>query len=176
MRKRRLLEPGAEYHVIAMANRGEFIFKSTEMKQLLLKVFMEAKEKYSFKVRNFCIMSNHIHFIITPEKEENLSKILQWILSVFAIRYNRRLGIFGHVWYDRFKSYILSNFQKLLHTFIYICENPVKAGLVNSCWDYSFSGLKHIQEKKYDLIDPPDPSTYLMLFSLSEADRFISSG
>ena len=76
---------GAEYHVTARINRGEFALESKEIKEMFLQTVKRAKEKYLFKLKNFVIMDNHIYFLIKPGKDENLSKIMKWILSVLAI-------------------------------------------------------------------------------------------
>ncbi len=157
MRKPRELYIGAEYHVIAKSNRGEFILESPEVKKLFLDTVIRAKEKYSFQIRDFTIMSNHIHLIMKPGKDESLSKIMQWILSVFAIKFNKYFKLKGHVWYDRFKSVVIDSFKQLLTTFRYICNNPVKAGMVENAEDYVYGALWFIKHKRFKLIEPPDP-------------------
>ena len=102
MRKRRLLVPDSVYHVTMRANRREMILDSSGIKELYLSVLKAAKARYSMQIHNFCIMGNHVHIIIKPGHNENLSAIMQWINSFFAIRYNRVLGCCGHVWGERF--------------------------------------------------------------------------
>jgi len=156
MRKNRILRNNASYHVIARANRKEFIMESKENKDLFLAVLKEAKKRYKFIVKNFCIMGNHVHLIIKPLKKENLSKIMQWILSVFAIRYNKFYNITGHVWYDRFCSKIIEDIRQLITTFRYIAENPVRAGIVNKPDEYKYNGITFIKNKLFDILEPPD--------------------
>lgn len=108
-------------------------------------------------------MSNHIHFIIRPGRDENLSRIMQWILSVFAVAYNRELGYVGHVWRDRFKSRVIETRQQLVSTFNYIARNPVNAGMVSAPVDYEHSGIRHIVEGNYSVVDPPDDLVHLIL-------------
>ncbi len=76
-------------------------------------------------------MDNHIHFILKPLKNESLSSIMQWVLGVFAQKYNRTFDQHGHVWYDRFKSKIIKDFRQYLHTFIYISNNRSRQVLLN---------------------------------------------
>ena len=163
MRKRRVLVCGADYHVVARANRQEFILNSDKMKEMMLDTIKLAKKKYQFKLKNFCIMSNHIHLLIRPGSEENLSRIMQWILSVFAVRYNKTYGHHGHVWYDRFKSTVIESFQQFLHAFQYIMENPVRAGIVRKSIDYPCNGISYIRNKKFDLLEYPDLSIRLCM-------------
>ncbi|MDA3937983.1 MAG: hypothetical protein PF693_01560 [Spirochaetia bacterium] len=56
MRKPREIYIGAEYHVTARINRGEFILESDEVKDLFLDIVKRAKIKYSFKLRSFVVM------------------------------------------------------------------------------------------------------------------------
>ena len=168
MRKPRLLVENGLYHVVARANRKEFIFNSAEIKEMLLAVLEKAKKRFHFSLTNFCIMSNHIHFMISPGKGENLSKIMQWILSVFAVRFNKRFGWCGHVWYDRFKSRILEGLSQFLHTFRYIAENPVRAGMVRFPWDHAYNGIAHIRNRDFHLIEEPLAVLKLLEPSLCE--------
>lgn len=163
MRHPRVLQPGAEYHVVARANRREFIFDSGEIKELFLDVLRKAKKKYAFSVSNFCIMSNHIHLMIRPGPGESLSKIMQWILSVFAARFNRIFGYVGHVWYDRFKSKVIASFRHYLAAFFYIAANPVRANMVDLITEYPFCGVRHIREGDYSVLDPPTDELLLLV-------------
>ena len=156
MRKPRELLNNAEYHVTARINRGEFILESDDIKDLFLHIVERAKKKYSFKIRGFSIMDNHVHFLMKPGKEESLSRIMQWILSVFAMRYNKMFNLKGHVWYDRFNSKIIESFRQLISTFRYICDNPVKADLVKDAQEYEYGSLWFIRHKRFNFIEPPD--------------------
>ncbi len=156
MRKAREITNGATYHVVAQTNRGEFLLDSPMCKEMFLDVLKRAKEKYPFKLKHFCIMSNHIHLLIEPVSNSRLSKLMQWILSVFAVKINKYFGLKGHLWYDRFKSKVIKGFSQYINTFKYISNNPVKANMCKKSRDYRYSGLKHIFEKFFDLVEPPD--------------------
>jgi putative transposase len=134
---------GARYHVTARANRKEMILDAIAMKELFLAVVKRAKGKYDFRLENFCIMGNHFHFVIQPGRDESLSSIMRWILSVFAMAYNKRMGFTGHVWGSRFFSRIIENLKELLQVFEYIDGNPVRANLVEDRWEWRWSGLWH---------------------------------
>ena len=143
MRKPRELREGALYHVTARANRQEMILDGKGMKDLFLEVLTRAKGKYRFRIENFCVMGNHIHLMIRPGSKESLSRILQWVLSVFAMAFNRIHGFTGHVWGCRFFSRIVGGFQQFLKIFQYIDENPVEAHRVDDARDWEYGGLWH---------------------------------
>ena len=155
MRKKRELRNGATYHVYARANRQEFILEKVFVKKMFMEVLERAKKKFKFRILNFCIMGNHVHIMVKPLNDENLSSIMQWILSVFAQKYNRTYELLGHVWYDRFKSKIINNFRQALHTFIYISHNPVKVGIVKNALDYPFCGVGYHPKGGNNIMERP---------------------
>ncbi len=156
MRKARIIQQGATYHIVAKTNRGEFILDSNEMKEMFLSIIESAKRKFCFKLKHFCIMGNHVHLLLEPQKGTSLSKLMQWILSVFALRFNKLFGLYGHVWYDRFKSTIIRTIRQYILTYQYISYNPVKAGLCIKAADYAYSGVNESKRKRFRLRDSHD--------------------
>ena len=155
MRKPRKLQDGARYHVTARANRKEMIFDPDPVKDLFLSVIKRAHRKYDFRIENFCVMDNHFHLIIQPRNGANLSAIMQWIMSVFAMAYNRSRGITGHVWGNRFFSRIIDSLKDFLQIFDYIDGNPVRANRVTDPQDWPHGGLAHIRQGRRDIIEEP---------------------
>ena len=163
MRKRREIQCGATYHVTAKTNRGEFLLNPDEVKDLLYSVILGSRKKYDYKLVNFCIMSNHIHLMIEPAPGTSLSNLMRWILSTFAIRFNKFYGLTGHVWQNRFKSVIVRSFIQFINTFKYISENPVKAGICLNAGNYFYCGLYELKKKCLRLLDPPDDWLKLLI-------------
>lgn len=155
MRKPRKLLKGARYHVIARANRREMIFSSAKIKDLFLTVVKRARGKFDFTIENFCIMGNHFHFIIHPHGKESLSRIMQWILSVFAMTFNRLFKYQGHVWGERFYSKILENIDIFINAFEYIDQNPREAGLIMDIRDWLYGALAHVRKGCFEIVDSP---------------------
>ena len=156
MRKPRQLKKGAKYHVSAKINRDEHIFEPDQIKNLFMIIVKRSKRKYKYSLENFVIMNNHIHFIIKPDENESLSRIMQWILSVFARYYNKIHNLVGHVWRGRFWSKIIDNIKQFIDTFNYISDNPVKAEMVREAQDYRYGGLYYILKGIFDIVDRPD--------------------
>jgi len=125
-----------------------------EAKQLFLDVVKRAKKKYSFSLENFCIMGDHYHLIIRPMDGVSLSRIMQWIMSVFAMAYNRLHSLTGHCWGERFFSRIINTIQEYIKILEYIDENPVKANLVSIAPDWPYGGLAYRRAGGGVLIDP----------------------
>lgn len=163
MRKPRELKAGALYHVTARANRKEMIFDSRGMKDLFLETLSRAKGRYKFRVENFCIMGNHFHLLIRPGAGESLSRILQWILSVFAMAYNRIHGCTGHVWGSRFFSRILASLRQFLAVFEYIDRNPLEARQVQDPREWRYGGLWENRHGYRTVVDRQEPYVGMMV-------------
>jgi putative transposase len=140
---------------MARANRREYILSSNIVKAMFIGILIRARSKFDFTVVNICIMENHFHLMIRPADGESLSRVMQWILSCFAMRFNRHYGIHGHVWYDRFKSFVIGSLRQFQRTFAYISENPVRAGLAATAGEYKYNGLAFIRDGPWQIVDPP---------------------
>jgi REP element-mobilizing transposase RayT len=124
------------------------------MKELFLVIIGQAKTKkgFKFKLWNFCIMGNHFHFLITPEKGESLSSIMKWIKMVFAIRWNKKHHKTGHFWGDRFFSREIKDDKDFWTVFEYIDQNPVAAGLVKKPEEWQYSGAYHREHSIVNIV------------------------
>jgi REP element-mobilizing transposase RayT len=81
---------------------------------------------------------------------------MQWILSVFAMNYNKCNKEIGHVFRGRFWSKVIDDIKQLIDTFKYITENPVKAEMVKEPKEYRFGGLYYILKGIFEIVDKPD--------------------
>lgn len=122
---------------------------------MFLAVIERAGRRYTFSIDTLCIMDNHIHLLLRPGKGESLSRIMQWILSVFAVQFNRLFGIQGHVWYDRFKSVVIGGLRQFVRAYSYITENPVTAGIVSRAHDYRYGSAGIRRSGMGGILGPP---------------------
>jgi putative transposase len=98
-------------------------------------------------------MGNHVHFLIKPRPGVSLSKIMQWLLGVFAQLWNKKHGLSGHLWGDRFFSRIISGILDFLKVFSYIDQNPVVSGLADRPEQWEYGGAWHQKNKIHDIIE-----------------------
>lgn len=101
------------------------------------------------------MLPNNVQFIIQPAEDENLSRIMQWILSVFAKRYNRANELRGHLFLDRFESRIIADLIRYQTIYDEISSHPVNERLCGSPDEYKFCGLYFIVKRIYDIVEPP---------------------
>ena len=63
-RKPRVEFAGAFYHVICRGNQRQVIFRSDADRRYYLEWLERSRERYSFKVYAYVLMTNHVHLLI----------------------------------------------------------------------------------------------------------------
>jgi len=139
-RKLRIHYEGALYHVIVRGNNRAYIFKNRENKEEYKKIVSKYKKRYRFKLYAYCIMDNHAHLLIEVN-DIPLSKIMQGIQQVFTQHYNRKNRTTGHVFEQRYRSYLCDRDAYLLSLIRYIHQNPVRSKLTDGI-NYQWSSHK----------------------------------
>ena len=95
-----------------------------------------------FNLWAFCIMSNHVHALLTPfESAPLLFKIFQNHKRHTGNRGNKVLGRSGAFWqHESFDHYVRDDreFDRIV---AYIANNPVKAGIVENWQDWKWTYL-----------------------------------
>jgi REP element-mobilizing transposase RayT len=83
-------------------------------------------------------MTNHYHLLIeTPLP--NLSQAIKWINGSYAMYFNRKRALSGHLFQGRFKAILIDADEYLKHLSRYIHLNPVRAAMVEYLKDYPWS-------------------------------------
>lgn len=88
-------------------------------------------------------MSNHWHFVVWPEKDDQLSKFFGYLGLTHATRWqvaHQTVGT-GHVYQARFKNFMVQEDEHLLWVLRYVERNPVRAGMVLRAQDWQWSSL-----------------------------------
>ena len=68
-RSARLVAQGLPHHIIQRGNRRQKVFLNENDKYAYLELLHEQKLKYNLKIWAYCLMDNHVHLIVVPEKE-----------------------------------------------------------------------------------------------------------
>ena len=83
------------------------------------------------------VMPDHVHLLLTPLVDDTgatygLPQIVGAIKGATSRDINRSLGQTGHVWQSERFDHVLRSDESLRARAEYICENPVRAGLVET--------------------------------------------
>ncbi len=124
------------------------------MKDLMISVLNLAIQTYQFDLVNYAIMDNHFHFNIKTRKGgESISRIMQFIKSQYARRYNRLMHRTGPFWNERFADTIIEFTREPVFYFfyilMYIAYNPVRSRTVADPRKYPYSGINCYLDEHY---------------------------
>jgi len=91
-----------------------------------------------YKLHAWTVMPNHVHALLTPRSGESLSEILHSWKSFTANKANKVLGRTGTFWQREYFDRFVRDKEHFASAFVYIENNPVKAGLCSapSEWRY----------------------------------------
>lgn len=83
----------------------------------------------------YCAMPDHVHFIMTPSREDDLRATFAEAHRRYTARIHARLKVTGHLWQGRFSSTVMDE-RHLLAAARYLQMNPVKVGMVARAADW----------------------------------------
>ena len=72
----RMVVPGLPHHVTQRGNRREAIFFEDGDQQIYCDMLAEQLRKFSVEVWAYCLMPNHVHLILTPQRADGMSRAL----------------------------------------------------------------------------------------------------
>ena len=98
------------------------------------------------------VMPEHVHMIFQPLKDISgnsfgLGEIMNGIKGASAHSINKLLSRRGHVWQDESFDHILRSDEKVESKVEYICQNPVRKGLVKTIDEYAWLWREWVEGK-----------------------------
>ena len=134
----RVVLPGYPHHVTQRGNRRQTTFFNQQDYRYYLSVMAKWCRHHQVEVWAYCLMPNHVHLVIVPSSEDSLARAVGEAHRRYALKVNQREGWRGHLWQERFASFVMDQ-THLLAAVRYVELNPVRAGLVDRPEDYKWS-------------------------------------
>jgi len=127
------------YFVTTATYKKRPIFADKKKSDILKNVIYNLRGQNRFSLLSFCIMPDHLHLLLIPGKEQNISTIMQSIKRGSSRIINQKFNSKGKIWEPRFFDTVPRDEKELLNEIEYIHSNPVKAKLVEAPEEYLFS-------------------------------------
>jgi len=124
VRKLRICFPGALYHVIALGNRREKIFRNEKDYPLYLNCLREYKDRYGFSLYAYTLMPNSVH-LLQEVSEVPISRIMQNPQFCCTHNFNIKYKDYGHLFQGRYKAILCEKDSYLLELSTYIHLNGI---------------------------------------------------
>ena len=146
-RAARVVIPGCPHHLTQRGNNRQPVFFVDDDRRVYLELLREQAERFELAVVGYCLMTNHIHLVVTPLHEQSLAKAIGSTHLKYTRYINRLHGRCGHLWQDRFFSSPLDG-EYFWRAMRYVERNPVRARLVRRAWRYAWSSAAaHVRGK-----------------------------
>lgn len=137
----RLVVPNYPHHITQRGVRSMDIFSDDQDRSAYLQMMAEEAERSGVTFLSWCLMTNHVHLIAIPEKENSLARTIGKAHRRYTRMKNFTEGVRGYLFQGRFGSCVLDQ-QHLLATGRYVERNPVTANMVESSVDYPWSSAR----------------------------------
>jgi putative transposase len=137
----RVVIPGIAHHITQRGNNRADVFFVDDDRRFFLGLLRKHSQQNGLIIDGYCLMTNHIHIIATPVKEDSLSKTLGKVNYLYSRYVNRLHNRSGHLWQSRFFSCPLDEYY-YFRALRYIECNPVRARLCRYPWAYPWSSSK----------------------------------
>jgi putative transposase len=120
------------FFVTTKMQGGRALFQSERNASLLIDVMRALVAERKIDLHDFVVMPDHVHLLMTIRAEMAVEKAMQLLKGRFSYRLKKEFGYLGEVWQRGFSEARVDSIQDFERCRVYIADNPVRAGLVDS--------------------------------------------
>jgi putative transposase len=142
-RSLRVTVGGLVYHVLNRASGRVALFESATDYQQFEEVLREARARSGVRLLAYCVMPNHWHLVLWPERDGDLPRFMTWLGLTHTQRWHARRGTVGsgHLYQGRYKAFLVQMDEHLLTVCRYVERNPLRARLVRRAENWRWGSL-----------------------------------
>ncbi|HSN89827.1 MAG TPA: hypothetical protein VLS93_01250, partial [Anaeromyxobacteraceae bacterium] len=153
----RQILPGATYLVTRRCAQRQFLLRpSRTVNEVFLYLLAVAAERFGILVHAFCVLSNHVHLVVT-DPNARLPAFQQFLDALVARALNAYLGRWEAFWApDSYSAVTLVLPDDVVEKAAYTLANPVEAGLVRSgdLWPGLWSAPERVGGEAFEVRRP----------------------
>ena len=138
-RKPRFYLPDIPVHIVQRGRSREPVFFENDDYSAYLGWLGQASERYRCAIHAYVLMTNHTHILATPETDNSVSSMMQYLGRHYVPYINRTYGTSGSIWEGRYKASMIHDDEYLLCCMRYIELNPVRAAMAKTPGAYRWS-------------------------------------
>jgi REP element-mobilizing transposase RayT len=176
--------PDGFFHAGSKGTGGALVFADDVDREAFLGLLEQAARLFGVRLLAWCLMSTHYHVVVEATCKQ-LTAMMHRLNGLYAQRFNRRHGRKGHLFEERFWSWVIDDEDHLWAAVRYVLDNPTNAGLCVDWRDWAWSwarvaprrgtvprpwlevtwppGLRGRQQDDVHLAGPVDPDGELLL-------------
>ena len=128
-RQARLDSPGTLHHVMIRGiNKRRIVDDDQDRRDFVRRLGLLAEETRT-PIYAWALMTNHAHLLLCSGAQ-GLAKFMRRLLTGYAVSYNLRHRRSGHLFQNRYKSFVCDGDSYFTELVRYIHLNPLRVGLV----------------------------------------------
>jgi REP element-mobilizing transposase RayT len=103
-RMARAVLAGVPHHVTQRGVNRQAVFLTDCDRRVYFELVLEGAQQFGVGLLGYCLMTNHVHWIVVPSASESLTKAFAQAHGRYAHYANALLRRSGHFWQNRFFS------------------------------------------------------------------------
>lgn len=141
-RTARTVVGGYCYHLMNRGNNRARVFHDSTDYWSFIALLQMAQERVNIDILAACLMPNHVHLVVRPLHDEDLSHWTHWLFTTHVRRHHKRYGTSGRIWQGRFKLFVIQQDIHLLTVMRYVERNALRARLVERAENWAWGSLR----------------------------------
>ena len=142
-RSARATPGGFAYHVLNRGVGRSRIFSRDTDYAAFEDILAETLYCRPMRICAYCLMPNHWHLVLWPEKADELPRFMQRLTVTHVTRWQRhkrRVG-FGHLYQGRYKCFPVESDEHFYRVVRYVERNPLRGNMVKRADEWKWSSL-----------------------------------
>ena len=151
----RYFTTGRCYHVTQRCHNRDVLLRFAKDRNFYRDLLRDRLSVHHVKLLAYNLTSNHVHLILSPTNEKNLSCLMHDVAGEYARYYNRRKKRSNAVWGGRYYATLVDGGDYLWRCMKYVDLNMVRANVVKHPEEWEWCGYQEIigKRKRYTLLD-----------------------
>ena len=133
------------YHVYIKGVHGWGLFYRMEDCLMFYTLFSTLAREMRLRIIAFCLMFNHIHFLVEGISQKELTRFMKRLSTLFSLNYNQGYGRSGQVLHKSYGKAAKRSMKKLMGCIAYIFNNPVAGKMCRRAWNHRWTLLAYYQ-------------------------------
>jgi putative transposase len=140
-RRPRFAQAGYVFHVLNRGVGRQSLFETNGDFDAFVSLLEQGRERIKMRILAFCVMPNHWHLVLWPERDDALSEYMHWLTVTHTQRWHARRGTTGTgpIYQGKFKSFPVQEDEHYWAICRYVERNALRANLCTRAEQWKWS-------------------------------------
>jgi len=113
------------HHIIQRGNNRQMVFFDDTDRQLYLKLLRKYSLECGCRIKAYCLMDNHFHFLIQQTGKNDMDSFMQSCMTRYTRYFNQKYKRVGPLFQGKYKAVMVESDAQLLYLTRYIHRNSL---------------------------------------------------